>query len=80
MQRQNYQNFNEEGTDGEIAVGVPINLSTGEVPAPYFQQHQQFMPQPGMHIQNPQGYYPNQRMPNYMMPNPQILPPPQQAQ
>ena len=80
MSRQNYQNFNDEENTGEIAVGVPVNLSNGQVPAPYFPQNQQYVPQPGLNIQNPQGYYPNQPMPQYMMPNPQIVPPPIQAQ
>jgi hypothetical protein len=38
MQNKDYKNFTDEKVEEEIAVGVPITLPPGQVPAPYFQQ------------------------------------------
>ncbi len=88
MQNQNYRNFNDERTEEEIAVGVPVNLSAGQSASPYFQTQQQ-MHQVNQNMGAHQPYFQQQnngmagmgpRMPNYMMPNPQIAPPMPQAQ
>lgn len=38
MQNKHYRNFNDDQTEEEITVGVPVGTAPRDLPSPYFQQ------------------------------------------